>query len=298
MNNFLIGVIAMIAAIFAAILFGRPKGKTDDAPTSITQVEQPSLPTDETTPVTMLPPPISDEPVATATAADAASTEPSKAVTIHEEIVDPWAELSEVNAAASPATEPTEVPAVRPPTATPTTPATTAPEATAATSTPTVASRSMPPFAAIHDPKRPSTPALQDLSQEIVNMGSSGKLSYIPKLIQYRQHEDPLIRCYVVHAIGEIAAAHGVTKEIQAAIPILGEMTNDPELQVREMAFKALSRIQSPDVQPYLEKGLLSPSSSVKQLANAALQKLKLQYGNAASAPEYPPALQKRPDQM
>ncbi len=297
MNNFLIAVIAAIVAIFAAVLFGRPKGEADDSPPPIEQVETPSLPTGETAPVTMLPPPISDEPVATSEGADAASTELSGAVTIHEEIVDPWAELSEVNAEST-AAEPTEVPEIRPTEAETT--ATEAPvrAATATTAEPTAASRSMPPFAAIHDPMRPSTPVLQDLSQEIVSMGNSGKLSYIPKLIQYRHHDDPLIRCYVVHAIGAIAAAHSVTAEVQAAIPILGEMTNDPELKVREMAFKALSRIQSPDVQPYLEKGLLSSSSSVKQLANAALQKLKLQYGNAASATDYPPALQERSDQI
>jgi HEAT repeat protein len=106
-----------------------------------------------------------------------------------------------------------------------------------------------------------------------------------------------MIRCYVAYAIGEIAAAHTVKSDIQAVIPFLGELASDKDLEVQQMAFKALSRIQSPAVLPYLEKGLLSTFGSIKQLANAAIQKLKLQYGDVATATEYPPALQKPSDQ-
>jgi vesicle coat complex subunit len=34
----------------------------------------------------------------------------------------------------------------------------------------------------------------------------------------------------------------------------LGELAQDPDAAVRQMALRALSRIQSPDVLPYLQK--------------------------------------------
>jgi HEAT repeats len=113
-------------------------------------------------------------------------------------------------------------------------------------------SPSMPPFAAIHDPKRPSTPGLQDLSQEIINLGTTQKLSN-----------------------GQIATAHTIKSETQATIPFLGELAIDPDAGVRQMALKALIRIQSPDVLPYLEKGQLTATGAVQELAIAAIQKLK-----------------------
>ena len=232
MNSFIVGVMALVAGILAAVLFGRPQGDRAKTTAPMTAVV-PSPPGDRvekiadnatigTLPITALParaqPP---EPLTASPAARAAA-------------------MSTIGNAPSGAMSP-----------------------------------SMPPFAAIQDPLRPSTPSLQDLSQEIINLGTAQKLSHVPQLLQYRHHADPLIRCYVAHAIGQIAAAHTIKSETQATIPFLGELAIDPDAAVRQMALKALTRIQSPDVIPYLEKGQLTATGAVKESAIAAIQKLK-----------------------
>ncbi len=261
MNSFIVGIIAVIAGIFAAILFGRPQGKSDQSLPQIAQVELPPAPAVPAAPV--------------------ATTKPSNALP---EIADPWVDSS---ASATPiATLPIrELPAngavmaesmtTGLPTASP------AVRAAAMAAVGTAGARSMPPFAAIHDPKRPSTPDLEDLSQEIISLGTTQKLSNVPRLLQYRQHDDPLIRCYVAYALGNIAAAHTVKSEIQSTIPFLGELAADQDTEVRQMAIRALSRIQSPDVLPYLEKSLVGASGPVKAVVIAAIQKLKSQSGMA-----------------
>ncbi len=262
MNSFIVGVIAVIAGIFAAIVFGRPQGQSDQSLPPIEQVELPPAPAVPTAPV--------------------ATTEPSALP----EIADPWVDAS---ASATPiATLPIrELPAngaaarmvesmtTELPTASP------AVRAAAMAAVGSAGARSMPPFAAIHDPKRPNTPDLQDLSQEIISLGTTQKLSNVPRLLQYRKHDDPLIRCYVAHALGNIAAAHTVKSEIQSTIPFLGELATDQDIEVRQMAIRALSRIQSPDVLPYLENSLVGASGAAKAAVIAAIQKLKSQSGVA-----------------
>jgi HEAT repeats len=253
MNSFIVGIIAVIAGLFAAILFGRPQGKSDQSLPPIARVESPPTP-----------------------AVPVASPKPPNAPT---EIADPWIDAT---AAATPiaALPIRELPArtesiMVESMTTGLNTASPAVRAAAMAAVGTVGARSMPPFAAIHDPKRPSTPDLQDLSQEIVSLGTAQKLSNVPKLLQYRKHDDPLIRCYVAHALGNIAAAHTVKSEIQSTIPFLGELAADQAIEVRQMAIRALSRIQSPDVLPYLEKSLIGASGPVKASAIAAIAKLK-----------------------
>jgi HEAT repeats len=253
MNSFIVGIIAVIAGLFAAILFGRPQGKPDQSLPPMTQVESPPAP-----------------------AAPVAPPKPSNAPP---QIADPWIDASAATPIAAlpirelPATGTESIMVESMTTGLAT--ASPAVRAAAMAAVGTVGARSMPPFAAIHDPKRPSTPDLQDLSQEIVSLGTAQKLSNVPKLLQYRKHDDPLIRCYVAHALGNIAAAHTVKSEIQSTIPFLGELAADQDLEVRQMAIRALSRIQSPDVLPYLEKSLVGVSGSVKASAIAAIAKLK-----------------------
>jgi hypothetical protein len=257
MNGFMVGVVAVIAGIFAAILFGRPQGQRDRAATPIVQVEEL--------------PPVVKPGVITASLPNT-------------EIADPWIDRPAASTpiAALPIRELPANGAVMAEAMTgPSAPASPAARAAAMAAVGTAVSRSMPPFAAIHDPKRPSTPSLQDLSQEIISLGTAQKLSNVPKLLQYRKHDDPLIRCYVAHALGNIAAAHSVKSEIQSTIPFLGELATDQDLEVRHMAIRALSRIQSPDVLPYLEKSVLSAAGSVKESAIAAIQKIKSQPGLA-----------------
>jgi hypothetical protein len=132
----------------------------------------------------------------------------------------------------------------------------------------------------IQDPKRPSNQALEDLTQEILAWGQSKELKHLPKLIQNASHSDGLVRGNVAIALGQISASHPVRTEIEQAIPVLGKLAQDSNLQVRQFAVQALGMIQSDKVLPYLQQALLSPSTSVMKAANDALQNLKLHYGN------------------
>ncbi|MEB3292129.1 MAG: HEAT repeat domain-containing protein [Synechococcales bacterium] len=150
------------------------------------------------------------------------------------------------------------------------------------------------PFTILQDPKRPPSTELQDLSQQILEWGNTKQLSLVPKLLPYANHSDSNIRRYTALALGQIALPHTVKPEIEKVIPALGKLSQDSNADVRSMAMKALSGIQSPAVLPYLEKGLLSASGAVKEAANSAIQKLKLQYGTQPSSTDFPPSLQKK----
>jgi HEAT repeats len=142
----------------------------------------------------------------------------------------------------------------------------------------------LPP--AIHDPRRPQSASLENISQEILGWGRSKQLKHLPKLIQYTRHSSPVIRGYAAMAIGEIVSPHTVTREVEKVIPILGKLTQDSNRQVRLFAIRALGSIQSEKGLPYLQRALVSSSGSVMQAANAAIQKLKLNYGVVAVKPE------------
>ncbi len=141
----------------------------------------------------------------------------------------------------------------------------------------------LPP--AIHDPRRPQSASLEKISQEILAWGRSKQLKHLPKLIQYARHASPVIRGYAAMAIGEIVSPHRVTSEVEKVIPVLGKLTQDSSMQVRLFSIKALGSIQSEKGLPYLQKALVSSSGSVMQAANAAIQKLKLNYGIVAVKP-------------
>jgi hypothetical protein len=106
-------------------------------------------------------------------------------------------------------------------------------------------SSSMPPFAAIHDPKRPSTPALQDLSQELLALGRSQQMSAVPKLRSHMTHAEPLIRGYVAYALGQITAAQTKPADMVPIVALLNQLSQDRSPDVRQMATKALSAIKS-----------------------------------------------------
>jgi hypothetical protein len=298
MNGFVLALIAAVAGGLALVLFGKPKGEGQREADRVERIE-PTLSPPASAPVTPAPvtPTVTTPTVTTPASTNKSATTASpiaKAPMTALPIADPWADEAPEPEPEIPAASPTPSPEsaavattaipLTTPKSTPTPPAT----ATTAGTTP-----SMPPFAAIQDPKRPSTPELQDLSQEILEMGMSKQLRFVPKLTQYANHTDAKIRSYVAYALGQIALPHTVKAEIETIIPVLGKLSQDKDLAVRQMAIKALSSIQSPQVLPYLEKGLLSSAGSVQQMANAAIQKLKLQYDVKSS--EFPPALQKKP---
>lgn len=133
--------------------------------------------------------------------------------------------------------------------------------------------------ATIHDPKRPNSEASENLTQEILAWGQSQDLKYIPKLVAYTTHPDSIIRANVASALGQIAAHQPTRGEVERLIPILGKLSQDSNIQVKQFAVQALGSIRSQKVLPYLQQALLSPSGSVMKAAHDALQNLKLHYG-------------------
>ncbi|MGG6267614.1 HEAT repeat domain-containing protein [Leptolyngbya sp. AN03gr2] len=131
----------------------------------------------------------------------------------------------------------------------------------------------------IQDPKRPNDGAIEDLTQDILVWGQSKDLKHVSKLMQYTTHADPMVRGNVAIALGQIARQNSGRSEVERSIPVLGKLTQDSDLKVRQYAVQALGEIRSEKVLPYLQKALQSPSGSVMKAANGAIQNLKLQYG-------------------
>lgn len=333
MEKFVAGAIAVIIAALGVVLFGKPQGESSASSESTEAVNQPPASPPPTPPasadstsaaVTELPvqvhEPVDVSSITTASGASA-NTSPTPAPT--QGIADPWVDSNEGSitfdvsqpeaapeaTSEAPSATPIEVnvdaisqvePVPAASEAPPSVRATTARYNAVATqkANPANALDAIDaPFAAIQDPRRPKTAALQDISQQILDWGNSKQLSNIPKVLAYANNTDPVIRSYVALALGQIAAPHTVKSEIEKVIPALGKLSQDSNPDVRQMAIKALSSIQSPDVLPYLETGLLSSSGVVKQAANAAIQKLKLHYGPQTGGSEFPPSLQKPADQ-
>ncbi|MBD2329986.1 HEAT repeat domain-containing protein [Alkalinema sp. FACHB-956] len=335
MNNFIAGVVAVLVAAFGWVLFGKPKGETENKSESteiVTPPQTQSPPPELSTPSESDHPSagtaevtVTEEPTATegesitelpAQAEEpvdfshsASTGQPSTDSSSISNLEDPWADPSTQDSTegsitfdAITATDLSE-PSDETPIEINVDDATQVIESEELSPSPPVASTrynvgepiTEAPFAAIQDPKRPKTPELQDLSQQILDWGTSRLLSNVPKVLTYATHNDPLIRSYVALALGQIAAPHTVKAEIEKVIPVLGKLSQDSNGDVRAIAMKALSSIQSPDVLPFLEKGLLSASGPVKQAANTAIQKLKLNYGSQPDPSEIPPSLQKKP---
>jgi hypothetical protein len=220
--NFSAGLLAAIAAVLsliAIILFGRPQA--DDS------ASQSTPPTTQVEPI--VPPPLSPvsppaAPITTPTATPIA-------------IADPWADDTAPTQTLPTAPTLSPVPMAR------MTLANTA-DPTGQRTTP-----SMPPFAAIHDPKRPSTPGLQDLSQDILAFGQPSQWQNLPKLMAYAKHSDAKIRVYVAYAIGQVIQAprlgSTVPTETATVIPVLQQLSQDSDGAVRQMATKVMRQIQA-----------------------------------------------------
>jgi HEAT repeats len=143
-----------------------------------------------------------------------------------------------------------------------------------ATAVPMQAATHPQTFVPIQDPKRPSTPELEDLSQKILAWGDSHQLANVAPILTNVDHSDPLIRTYVAVALGKISQGHSPA-DLAAVITALGKLSQDKHPAVRNAAIKALSSIQSAAVLPYLERSLANTTGNTQQTASAAIARLK-----------------------
>lgn len=125
----------------------------------------------------------------------------------------------------------------------------------------------------------------QDLHRKIVALGNSG-VTFIPELIRYAGHPEAQIRELVAASLGKIAASNSLRAEVQRAIPILSQLTQDRVPQVRQKAVEALGNIRSEKVIPLLQKALRDSDGKVVQAAYAAFNKFKFRPGILTTKPK------------
>lgn len=252
-------IIAILAGVFAAIgfvLFGRSKDETQATRPTIEQVK----------PQVETPPPLLTEPIADpnpatttvettpetlATTVITAPTGTAAASTItsatSDETPNNLSEAPMSMAAFKAATQARTVAASRPTTNESATPAVrasamaTLENNTDQNTTAPIASPQVAPFSVKQDPERPETPALQNLSQDILLWGESGQLRHLPKLLQYAKHSDPQIRAYIAVALGQLATAQSSKTETQNLVAPLQQLAIDSDAKVQRLAKKALA---------------------------------------------------------
>lgn len=274
--------IAAFMAIISGVIFGVSrfeKSKKDED--SISLVQPPI-----TKPVAPEPPtPIAAKPVESALSEPVVAPEEPVAETIEpvasEPIQEPVAEEPVAEEPAEPIAETVATQVATQSGVAPEEPVATAESVETPEPRAEIAEFSIPPT--IQDPKRPNDGKVEDLTQDILAWGQSKDLKHVPQLMQYATHQDAIVRSHVASSLGQIVSAYGVRGDVERTIPILGKLTNDSDLKVRQYAVQSLGMIRSEKVLPYLEKALQSPSGSVMKAANTALQNLKLQYGQTPS---------------
>ncbi len=115
----------------------------------------------------------------------------------------------------------------------------------------------------------------EDLGRKMIFWGDSGNPIYIPTLLGHARHRESGIRATVGLAVGQIAATMSVRSEIQRAIPVLGNLSQDPDPRVRQAAVEALGQIKSETVIPFLRQSVRDSDRAIVKIASEALQKFK-----------------------
>ena len=97
----------------------------------------------------------------------------------------------------------------------------------------------------------------------------------LPELLAYKTHPNSQIRQLVASGLGKMASEKQLRAEIQPAIAVLGQLSQDTEPTVRQAAAIALGEIKSEKVLPFLKRALRDFDSDVVKSASAALNQFK-----------------------
>jgi hypothetical protein len=220
-------IIAILAGVFAAIglvMFGRSKDETQASKPAVELVER-AQPVET-------PPPLLTEPIADPVSSEILETPVEPPVETPMPVAA-FKAASQARAVAmnKPAVNESATPAVR----------SAAMDTVETSPPPQAASPQVAPYSVKQDPARPETPALQNLSQDILRWGESGQLRQLPKLLQYAKHNDPQIRAYIAVALGQIAAAQTQKSEARPLVAPLQQLIADADPKVQRLAKKALA---------------------------------------------------------
>jgi len=124
-----------------------------------------------------------------------------------------------------------------------------------------------------------TSPTTEELSQNVIAWGESGKTKSIGQLSRYTNHQNGDVRRLVASGLGKIAASNSMRAEIERLIPTLGKLSQDPKPEVRQAAVEALGMIKSVMVLPFLQRALKDAVGNVRKSARASIGKLNLGYG-------------------
>jgi hypothetical protein len=108
-----------------------------------------------------------------------------------------------------------------------------------------IARPSSGPFSPIQDPRRPPTAELQELSQEILQMGYRPDLNQLPQLIEYTSHAEPVIRCYAATALEQCARRHRDSDHLETILSVLEQLQKDGDREVQQITGRVLERLRS-----------------------------------------------------
>lgn len=115
----------------------------------------------------------------------------------------------------------------------------------------------------------------QELVRVVLNMGQSRQVSHLPELQRLSLFSSVEVRKAVAIAIGDIASAHSNIPAIRQAVPLLGRLSQDPQVPVRFAAAESLGSIQSSRVLPYVRRLLRDPDMTVVSAAKTVMDRFK-----------------------
>jgi glycerol-3-phosphate acyltransferase PlsY len=126
---------------------------------------------------------------------------------------------------------------------------------------------------------------VKDLAETIVSWGNSGRVAHIPQVIHYSRHSNPLIRGSVASALGQLASQGSGHSYLDQVIPVLSQLSRDPDPLVRRTAVEAFAKIPSERVIPAIELALRDSDGRVVRAASVAIAKFKFYPGNHRAKP-------------
>lgn len=95
--------------------------------------------------------------------------------------------------------------------------------------------------------------AAHTLLEEISQLGRSGGVEQIEQLAQHLHHPDTVVRVAIAFALGELAERQQ-GQNLAAIVPLLNELSQDADSQVKLQALAAMGRVQLADVSAHSDQ--------------------------------------------
>ncbi|AFY69352.1 PBS lyase HEAT domain protein repeat-containing protein [Thalassoporum mexicanum PCC 7367] len=113
------------------------------------------------------------------------------------------------------------------------------------------------------------------INSQIQVWANSRNQARIPALIKYAYHQDAVTRNLVAESLGKLASLKSLSPQAEMAIAVLGKLSRDRSVTVRQTAIDALGQIKSDRVLDFLMPALKSPHRSIVRSASGAIARLQ-----------------------